>query len=135
MLVSLWKFLRKILKLPGGEGVQGVLHWNSVGILPLSPEWIGIFGLNLAALNQVSIESFWHSYTWNFKHLRIRKLKLLSNTYYLQISWHDMHLKLILGILFDKWSWSMIFKLDQVTFSENAFWSVNFVQMSTLWIV
>ena len=144
MLVSLLKFLRKILKLLGAERVQGVLRGNSVGILPISSEWIGIFQLNLAAISQVSIESFWHSYTWNLKHLRKRKSKLLSNTYYLQISWHDMHLKLILGILFDKWSWSMIFKLDQVTFSENPFWSVNFavsfcqiycVQMSALWIV
>ena len=35
------------------------------------------------------------------------KLLLLIATYYLQISWHDMNLKLTLGLQFDKWSWSM----------------------------
>ena len=32
-----------------------------------------------------------------------------SFTYCLQISWYDMKLELALRILFDKWSWSMVF--------------------------
>ena len=38
----------------------------------------------------------------------MHKLQLLISTEYLQISWHDMNLKLTLGIRFDKWGWSMI---------------------------
>ena len=38
----------------------------------------------------------------------MRKLQLFINKYYLQVSWHDMDLKLTLEILFDKSSWPMI---------------------------
>ena len=38
--------------------------------------------------------------------------------HYLQVSWHYMGLKLTLGILFDKWSWSLILS----TWSRDFFW-------------
>ena len=38
----------------------------------------------------------------------VRKFQLSINKYYLQVSWHDMDLKDALGILFDKWSLSVI---------------------------
>ena len=41
--------------------------------------------------------------------------QLFITTYYLQISWHDMNLKLTLRIRFAKWSWSMIL----LTWSRN----------------
>ena len=47
-------------------------------------------------------------YTWNSKHLHIRKLYLLISLYFLQVSWHDMNLKLTSGTFFDKRSWSII---------------------------
>ena len=62
-----------------------------------------------------SLETFWVPYIWNLKHLRKRKLQLLITTY-LQISWHNMNLKLTLGIQFDcigQW-------FDQVAFSKNC---------------
>ena len=42
------------------------------------------------------------------EHLQMRKSYLVADTYYLQISWCDMKLKLTLGILFDRRSWPMI---------------------------
>ena len=77
------------------------------GILA-STEWIGIFWWNFAALIQVSIEMFWHPYIWNLKYLPMRQLQFLITSYYSQISWHDMKLKLALEIEFDKWNWWMI---------------------------
>ena len=53
------------------------------------------------------------------KHLRIRKSQLLVTTYYLQISWHYMKLELTLGMIFVKWSWSMIFLSWSHDFFEN----------------
>ena len=44
----------------------------------------------------------------------MRKLQLLIATYYLQIFWHDMNLKLTLGTHFDKW----FYQLDHVFFLE-----------------
>ena len=78
------------------------LCWNSVCISCVSSELIEIFKLNLAALIQVLIEAFWHCYNWDLKYLHMRKLQLIIDTYYLQVSWHDMNLKLTLGIRFDK---------------------------------
>ena len=49
---------------------------------------------------------------------RMRKLQLFITTCHLQFSWHDINLKLTLGILFDKWSWSMILS----TWSRGFFW-------------
>ena len=40
--------------------------------------------------------------------MHIRKLQLLISTYYLQILKYDMKLKLTLRMLFNKWSWSVI---------------------------
>ena len=37
----------------------------------------------------------------------MRKLQILITTYYLQISWHDINLRLTLGMQFDKLSWPM----------------------------
>lgn len=48
------------------------------------------------------METFWRIYTYNLKHLRMRKSRLLATTECLQISWHDIKLNLTLGILFDK---------------------------------
>ena len=47
------------------------------------------------------IEAFCHSYTLSLKHLRMPKLRLFINTYYLQVSRYDMSLKLLLTIVFD----------------------------------
>ena len=80
----------------------------------------------MAALIQVSIEAFWHSYDWNLKHLCTRKFRFFVNEYYLPASSHDMDLKHALGILFDKWSWSMIFSAWSHDFFKNVLRSVNF---------
>ena len=77
---------------------------NSVSIVSISSERNRAFKPHLAALIQVSIEIFWHSYTWNLKHLHMCKLHL---SYTVQVSWHDVNLKLTLGILLinevDQW--------------------------------
>ena len=57
----------------------------------------GIFLRNLAVVILVSIVPFWHSYTWNLKHLSIRELDLFITVYYFQVPWHDMNLTLTLG--------------------------------------
>lgn len=45
---------------------------NSLGILSIPSEQIRIFKLNLTTLIQVLLETFWHFYTSNLKHLRMR---------------------------------------------------------------
>ena len=102
------------------------LRVNSGSILSISSERIGIFQLNLATLIQVSIEAFWHFYNWNLKHLRMSKLHLFITKYYLQVSWHDMNLKLTLGYFLINKVGHWFYQLDHVTFSKNVFWSVNF---------
>ena len=52
----------------------------------------------------------------------MRKSRLLITTYYLQVSLHDMKLKLTLEMLFDKESESILHQLGQTTFSENVLW-------------
>ena len=74
---------------------------------PYLQSGLDVFKINLTDLIQVSIEAFWHSYTWYLKHLRMRKLQLFINKYYLQVFWHDMDFKHTMGILFDIWSLSM----------------------------
>ena len=44
----------------------------------------------------------------NFKTSAHTQIAITPTTCYLQTSWHDMNLKLTLGIHFVKWSWSMI---------------------------
>ena len=96
------------IRAPKEKDGRGVHSTSFLGNSVCNSERIETFELNFAALIQVSIETFCHSYTWNSKHLPLRKLQLFITTYYLKVSWHDMNLKLLLGILFDKWSWSMI---------------------------
>ena len=100
--------------------------------------------IHMTALIQVSVEAFWHSYTWNLKHLRIRKLHLFINKYYLQVSWHDMDLKHTLGVLLINEVCQRFYQLDCVNIFKNEFWWVNFalpfcqicyIQKSTLWLV
>ena len=45
------------------KGVYFPLRGNSFNILFISSERVGILKLNLAAMIEVSIEAFWHSYT------------------------------------------------------------------------
>ena len=90
----------------------------------LRTNWI--FELNFAALIQVSIDAFWHSFVWNLNHVRMRKLQLFITRYDWQVSWHDMNFKLTLGYLLtnEVGQWSN--QLDRVTFSKNVFWSVKY---------
>ena len=99
---------------------------------------------HMTALIQVSVEAFWHSYTWNLKYLCMRKLHLFINKYYLQVSWHYMDLKHILGVLLINEVCQRFYQLDRVNISKNEFWWVNFalpfcqicyIQKSTLWLV
>ena len=54
------------------------------------------------------------------------KSRLLVTTYYLQVSYHDMKLKLTLGISFHKSSWLIFDQLGHATFSKNVFWFLNY---------
>ena len=91
---------------------------NSVRILPISSERIGIYlTVNLAALIQVSIEAFDTTILkiWNIcvrAHCSFSLLQYVIK----QVSWHDMNLKLTLEILFDKWSSLVICQLDHGAF-------------------
>ena len=78
------------------------------------------------------------------KHLHMLKLQLFITTYYLQFFWHDMNLKLILEVLFDKWSCSMILstwsrhlflKCILVCKFSLSFCKICYVQKSNLWLV
>ena len=74
---------------------------------------------------QVSIEVFWHAYTWNLKLLRMRKLQLLINIIYqfLDMIWiWNLHRGYFLINEVGQW----FHQLNHLTFSENVFWSVNF---------
>ena len=85
--------------------------WNAFCILFISSKQMGFF----CSSDPWFIRNVLSSYIWNLKHLRKRKLQLLITTY-LQISWHNMNLKLTLGIQFDcidQW-------FDQVAFSKNC---------------
>ena len=108
-------------RIKGKGGVCTPLRGNSICILCIFLEQIGIFWRNLAAPIQVSIDVFWHSCT------RMGKLQLIITTYYLQVFWHDMNLKLTLGILLDRWSLPMILLTWSPGFFQNEFWSVNSV--------
>ena len=83
------------------------LRGNSDCILSLSSEWMKIFKLNLRALIQVSIKAF---DTTTFEIWNICSSTSCTNSFlnYLQVSWHDMNVKLTLRKFFGKRSWSMI---------------------------
>ena len=80
------------------------LRGNWVWILPISSEWIGIFLTKLGSPNPSLNRSILTLVYLKFEtspHPQMHKLKLFINTYYLQVSWHDMNLK-----FGDQWSWS-----------------------------
>ena len=80
----------------------------------------------LSSLIQVSIEAFWNSYTWNLKHLRMRKLhySLLHIIYKFpkMIRIWKLHWGYILVNKIGQWC----YQLDHATFSKYMFWFVNF---------
>ena len=89
------------------------------------------FWSNFETLIKVSTETFSHRYALNLKHLRLRKSRLLVTTLYLQISYHDLKLKLIplkgipLGIPFNNKVGQLFHELGHVTFCKHVFWSAN----------
>ena len=131
-LLHLWILLRRNIP----------LRANSICILSISLERIEL--LNLATLIQVSTKAFWHSYTWNLKHLRTCKWQIFITTYYLQDFRHCKNLKLKLVYFFINEVGHWCYRLDHVIFSKNVFLPVNLVQFfyqifyvikSTLWLV
>ena len=114
------------------------LWGNSVSVLFTSSEWLAFF-IRFWNSHQSFNKTFWHSHTYNLKHLPMRKSWLLVTTYYLQILLHDINLKLTLGTLFAKGNWSIIWSTWPRD-SENVFWCVDwtlpfyqfyYVQIST----
>ena len=102
-----------------------LLRGNSVCILSISSERIGIFQLNLATLIQVSIEAFWHSYTW------IWNICTCANCSYSLLHVINKSLDMI-WILNLHWGYFLINEvrqwfnqIDHLTFSKIVFWSVN----------
>ena len=101
------------------------IRGNSVCILSISSERIGIFQLNLATLIQVSIEVFWHSYTW------IWNICTCANCSYSLLHVINKSLDMI-WILNLHWGYFLINEvrqwfnqIDHLTFSKIVFWSVN----------
>ena len=83
------------------------------------------FWSNFETLIKVSTETFSHRSALNLKHLCIRKSRLLVTTLYLQISYHDLKLKLIplkgipLGIPFN----NKVGQLHSILMVENLLMS------------
>ena len=92
---------------------------NTVCILPISSERIGIYLWNLAALIQVSIGPFGQSYTWNLKHLRIRELQLFITTYYYYkfLTWYEFETYIGETFLINEVGQQWFFQFDHLTFS------------------
>ena len=93
----------------------GALHFAEIqSAFCLSIERLEFFELNFESMIQVSLKIFEYHHTDNLKNLRMRKLQLLVTTYYLQIFWHDMKMKLAFWTIFDEWickDYSMHFEL------------------------
>ena len=88
--------------------------------------------------------SIWYSYTWSLKYPSMRKLQLFITTYYLQVSWHDMDLKLTFGCFLINKVAQWFYQLDHVTFSKKCilvckfctvFCQICYVQKSILRLV
>ena len=83
---------------------------NSVCILSISSERIGTFWLHLTALIKVSIEAFWHSYTWHLIYilftsfLTLNEFETYIGGYFLK---HEV----------DPW----FYQFNHETFSKNVF--------------
>ena len=106
---------------------------NSVCILSIPSEQIRIFKLNVTTLIQVLIETFWHLYTSNLKHLRMRQLRLFITTYHLFIVYVLFKFLEMIWIWNLPWGYFFITEVgqwfnqfDHVTFSKNIFWSLLF---------
>ena len=92
-----------------------------------------MFTVNTKDTRTTSLTSFWCLVIVTFgpvnasdsfdhlKHLRIRKSQLLVTTQYLQIPYHDLKVKLTLGIPFVNKNGQLFHQLGHVAFSKHVF--------------